>query len=172
MYTQILIPLDGSKLSEKALPHAQGLAKSYGATIHLLQVFTHHPSGGQPHGEGPEPGGNLGSRAGLAGAIPARVGGSNPLTLELARQLAEAQIAEAQEYLEHMATQLKNESIAVETQLHEGPPHEHIVEYAKQHSVDLIVMSTHGHGGVKRFFMGSTTDRVIRAGEVPVLVVT
>ncbi len=44
MYTQILIPLDGSKLSEKALPHAQGLAKSYGATVHLLQVFTHHPS--------------------------------------------------------------------------------------------------------------------------------
>ena len=179
MYTQILIPLDGSRLSEKALPHAQGLAKSYGATVHLLQVFTHHPSGGQPRLE--NPGAGLGSGGGestgtaLAGwsaSTSTGSGGSHPSTLELARQLREAQIEEAEEYLEHVATQLKNEGIAVETELHEGASHEHIVEYAKQHSVDLIVMSTHGHGGVKRFFMGSTTDRVIRAGEIPVLVVT
>ena len=69
MYTQILVPLDGSKLAEKALPHAQVLAKTYGATVHLLQVFSHHPAGGQPHGEGLEAGGNVGSRAGLAGGI-------------------------------------------------------------------------------------------------------
>lgn len=71
-----------------------------------------------------------------------------------------------------MASQLKVEGIAVETQLFEGSPHEQIAEYAKQNGVDVIVMSTHGHGGVKRLIVGSTTDRVIRSGDIPVLVVT
>ena len=164
MYTQILVPLDGSKLAEKALPHAQGLAKTYGATVHLLQVFTHHPSGGSPIGEGT----NL---PGLTGRTAAGLGGSNPNTLELARQLSEAQIQEAEQYLDHVSMQLKNEGIDVKTELHEGVPHEHIAEYAKQNSVDLIVMSGHGHGGVKRLIMGSTTDRVIRSGEANVFVV-
>ena len=70
MYTQILVPLDGSEIAEKAIPHAQGLAKTYGATVHLLQVFRHHPSGGHPRGNGPDGGGTVGLRAGLAGGIP------------------------------------------------------------------------------------------------------
>ena len=67
MYSQILVPLDGSKLSEKALPHAQGLAKTYGATVHLLQVFTHHPSGGPTQGGGPEAGKSVVARPELGG---------------------------------------------------------------------------------------------------------
>ena len=174
MYTQILVPLDGSKLSEKALPHAQGLAKTYGATVHLLQVFPHHPSGGHPRGDGPDAGESAVPRtelAGLIGGNPVGLGGSSPRTLELARQLGEAQFEEAQEYLEHVAIRLRNEDVDVKTELHEGAPHEHIAEYAKQHSIEIIVMSTHGHGGVKRLIMGSTTDRVIRSGEAVVLVV-
>ncbi len=170
MYSQILIPLDGSELSENAIPHAQGLAKTYGATVHLLQVFTRNPSGGHAQGQGPGGEASVGGRP--EGGVPSRLSGSNPRTLELSRQLREAQIEEAQEYLEHVATQLKNEGIGVKTALHEGAPHEHIAEYARQQGIDLIVMSTHGHGGVKRFFMGSTTDRVIRSGEAHVLVVT
>ena len=164
MYSKILVPLDGSDLAEKALPHAKGLAKAYGATIHLIQVFTQHPSGSSSVREGPD-------LAGLTGRATAGMGGSNPNTLVLARQLREAQIGEASEYLQQVATQLKKESINVETELHEGSPHEHISEYAKQHSIDIIVMSTHGHGGFKRLITGSTTDRVIRSGEANVLVV-
>ena len=172
MYTQILVPLDGSEISEKSLPHAQGLAKTYGATVHLLQVFSHHPSGGHPRGNSPDGGGTIGGlRAGLAGGIPTGLE-RNRRSIELASQLQEAHIQEAQEYLEHVATQLKNEGVDVETDIHEGEPHEHIAEYAKQHGVDIIVMSSHGHGGVKRLIMGSTTDRVIRSGAAHVLVVT
>jgi nucleotide-binding universal stress UspA family protein len=46
-----------------------------------------------------------------------------------------------------------------------------IIAYAQEQAIDLIVMSTHGHSGFKRFFLGSVTDRVIRAGQTPVLVV-
>lgn len=52
-----------------------------------------------------------------------------------------------------------------------GPPDRTILDYAADHDVDLIVMSTHGRSGVGRFLMGSTTERVIRAGDVPVLAV-
>lgn len=153
MYSRILIPLDGSKAAEKALPHAEGLAKSHGAAIHLLMVFTRHPNPGNVTG------GAFASGRGV------------PEALELSRQLEDAQIVQAEEYLEHAEIRLKDEGFQVETELGEGSPHEHIIDYAKKHGIDLIIMATHGHGGLKRMLLGSTTDRVIRTGEVPVLVV-
>ena len=89
----------------------------------------------------------------------------------MARQLEEAEISGVEEYLEHVALQLEHDGIQSEREIHEGSAHDHIIDYAKQHGIDLIVMSTHGHGGLKRMLLRSNTDRVIRAGDVPVLVV-
>lgn len=52
-----------------------------------------------------------------------------------------------------------------------GNPDRAILEYADEHDIDLIVMSTHARSGVGRFLMGSTTEKVIRDGETPVLAV-
>lgn len=52
-----------------------------------------------------------------------------------------------------------------------GNPDRTILEYAAEHDIDMIVMSTHGRSGVGRFLMGSVTEQVIRDGEIPVLVV-
>ena len=153
MYSCILVPLDGSKLAEKALAHAEGLAKSSGASVHLLMSMSRHYGGEAPIG------GGLESDQSVA------------RTAELGRQLEEAEIQAAQQYLDHTATNLKNLGLETIVELTTGPAHEHVIDYAKQHGVDLIVMSTHGHGGLKRMLLGSTTDRVIRSGEVPVLVV-
>lgn len=153
MYSCILVPLDGSKLAEKALAHAEGLAKSSGASVHLLMSMSRHYSSETPIGGGLE------------------ADQSVALTAELGRQLAEAEIQTAQLYLDHTATNLRNLGIETIVELTTGSAHEHVIDYAKQHSVDLIIMSTHGHGGLKRMLLGSTTDRVIRSGEVPVLVV-
>lgn len=170
MYTQILVPLDGSKLAEKAISHAQGLAEAYGATVHLLQVLPQNPSGGSLREDSPDAGEGAFHTAltSMAGSTPT----GNATTPELVRRLKENQTKEAQGYLANMATDLENQGLNVETQLQEGPPHERIAEYAKQSGIDIIVMSTHGHGGVKRLIMGSVTDRVIRSGDVPVLVIT
>lgn len=153
MYTRILVPLDGSKLAEKALPHAQGLARGGQATIHLVQVFTRHPQGGYPIGRGLE------------------ADQSVQDTLAMTRQIETTQIESAQEYLEHLAAQLGKEGISTETAVLEGHAHEQIVDYAMKHGIDLIIMCTHGHGGIKRLLLGSVTDRVLRMGEVPVLVI-
>jgi nucleotide-binding universal stress UspA family protein len=50
-----------------------------------------------------------------------------------------------------------------------GQPAYAIVEYAKQHDVDLVAMSTHGHGALKRLVVGSVSESVLRATPTPVL---
>jgi nucleotide-binding universal stress UspA family protein len=52
-----------------------------------------------------------------------------------------------------------------------GLPAHEIVEIARDHDVDLIVIATHGHTGWKHFCIGSTAERVVRAAPCPVLVV-
>lgn len=52
-----------------------------------------------------------------------------------------------------------------------GNPDRTVLEYADEHDIDLIVMSTHARSGVGRFLMGSVTERVIRDGKTPVLAV-
>lgn len=52
-----------------------------------------------------------------------------------------------------------------------GDPSDTIVDYASDRGVDLIVMATHGRRGLDRFLMGSVTEKVVRAADVPVLTV-
>jgi nucleotide-binding universal stress UspA family protein len=153
MYTRILVPLDGSELAEKALPQAEGLAKAYGATIHLLHAVSRLPI----------------LEATRAGGF--ETAQTVELSMDVARRQVEAQQTKGQMYLEQVAEGLRGKGIQVETALREGAADEQIIAYAKEHGVDLIVMSTHGYGGLRRFFLGSVTDRVVRSGEVPVLVV-
>ncbi len=152
MFKHILVALDGSELAEQALPMAQDLASSSNATIHLVQVISRQPE----------------LRA-------ARGGGDYSLQAvemdrDLAHQLVEARLSRGKEYLEGIAGQLKSAGIEAETAIREGAADENIVDYSREHGIDLVVMSTHGYGGVKRLLLGSVTDRVIRSCEVPVLV--
>lgn len=151
MYDHILVPLDGSELAEQAVPHAKELARLDDATVHLIQVTSGRPE-------------SVGFRSGVDSE-------SEVYALEISRQFEQALIDGAGEYLTQIAAPIIDEGIQVETELHHGAPHEHIVEYANNNNVDLIVMSSHGHGGIRRMLTGSTTDRVVRAAEIPVLVI-
>jgi len=153
MFAHILVPLDGSALSERALPMAQHLARSSPTTLHLLQVISLRPELDTLRGSGSESVTVL------------------EMAQDAARRLRDAQTARGQAYLAGLAGQLQHAGLQVTTAFREGAADEHIVAYAQAHAIDLIVMSTHGHSGFKRFFLGSVTDRVIRAGQTPVLVV-
>lgn len=67
------------------------------------------------------------------------------------------------------------DSISEETTVIEavrtGLPHETILEYADEESIDLVVMGTHGRTGIQRFVLGSVTEKVLRLAETPVLTV-
>jgi nucleotide-binding universal stress UspA family protein len=60
---------------------------------------------------------------------------------------------------------------ALSTHIVIGRPDFEIVRFAEEHGADLLVMGTHGYSGVKRFFLGSVADRVVREARCPVLVV-
>ena len=61
--------------------------------------------------------------------------------------------------------------VSVEIAATGGDPAEEILRYAQGHSIDLIVMGTHGRSGVSRLLLGNVVDQVMRGAPCPVLVV-
>ena len=70
-----------------------------------------------------------------------------------------------------MAARLEANGTQVETSVRQGSIWETIAHFVAENGIDLIVMSTHGRGGLQRFLVGSVTDRVIRSSHVPVLAI-
>ncbi len=153
MFAHILVPLDGSKLSERALPIAQNLAQSSDATVHLIHMVSREHE--------------LGAGGGIESVQAAE------LEMDMARRLTESQLHRGRSYLEQIGSQLSGAGLKIETDFTviAGDPAQNIIDYVKAHSISLVVMTTHGHGGIRRLLLGSVTDRVIRSCEVPVLVV-
>ena len=143
MFTRIIVPLDGSELAEQALPQAEELARLTNAPIHLVRII----DVGNP---------------GQYGAY---------LALEAAgyAEALERDEAETETYLEAMGRRLadRGHSVAVEHQ--RGHPAQELVALTRPD--DLIVMATHGRGGVGRALLGSVADEVVRHARVPVLLV-
>lgn len=61
--------------------------------------------------------------------------------------------------------------VPVTREVVDGSPSRRIVEYAREHPIDVIVMGTHGRGGLDRLLLGSVAERVVRTSPVPVLTV-
>ena len=153
MYSQVLVPLDGSEVSERALPHAQNLAAAFGARVHLLQVISLSHEYEVYHGAG---------EGGLT---------ATGYSIEMAEQITAARQTRAEEYLKATAARLEANGIHVQTSVRQGSTLDHITNFVAENGIDLIVMSTHGRSGLQRFFIGSVTDRVIRFSHVPVLAI-
>ncbi len=154
MYSNILVPLDGSEPGEKALRTAESLARIHSASIYLIHVVPW-----QPELEG--------AKRGLIAAISAQAAEHQQRE---AHHIRQDRIASGKEYLEQLAANLRHADLKVETAIVEGAVADKILEYATQHGIDLITMCTQGYGGIKRRLLGSVTDRVIRSSETPVLV--
>lgn len=84
--------------------------------------------------------------------------------------LAESdEIKEDRAYLEKRTVELRTEGFKVDSVLAMGEPSDEIVKFARQHHVDLIAMSTHGHRFISDLLYGSTADKVRHLVDVPVL---
>jgi len=154
MFSNILVPLDGSDLGEKALRSAESFARFHSAVLHLIHVVPPLPE-------------LEGAKRGLIAAISAQAAAHQQ---RAARDLLEDRISSGKEYLEQIAANLRDAGIKVETAIIEGAVADRILEYAKDHDVDLVAMSPHGYGGIKRLLLGSVTDRIIRSSHTPILV--
>lgn len=141
MYERILVPLDGSPLAEAVLPHAQTLAQSLGAEIVLLRV-TVNPV--------------------------VEFSFSDPSIAASAIREIER---ESKYYIENKCSELEAAGMRVSFLIREGPVADTILAVAEAMQADMIAMSTHGRSGVRRWLLGSVTERVVHHSPVPVVVI-
>lgn len=94
----------------------------------------------------------------------------DPMTVETGRVHAALEESAA-ETLAAVADRAEDAGVDVHTMVGHGVPHSVVTDYAAEHDVDLIVMATHGREGLAHHLLGSTTERVVRTAEPPVLTV-
>jgi len=131
-FQTILVPVDGSKLSEQALPLAQRLAKASGARLELVRV--HSPASAR----------DVYMEAVAGGAVP----------------VSDA-TADETGYLDERASEARADGLEVSTSLLEGPVAQAIARRARA-TADLVVMTTHGRGPFSRLWLGSVADELLR----------
>ncbi len=147
MYKNILVPIDGSKLSDKAAKEAASLARALGAKLTLFHC---------------------------AADFPAPVYAESAI---MAAQITSGQyrkeaVRVAEEVLAKAAAKLASTGLTVDT-MHavNDLPYDAIVGAAAKKKCDLIVMASHGRRGLSGFLLGSETQKVLTHSKVPVLVV-
>ncbi|MFC6942509.1 universal stress protein [Salinirubellus sp. GCM10025818] len=89
--------------------------------------------------------------------------------LEIRGDDVDALEQEGDRIVREAAEQADKRGVDTVTDVVRGEPYREIVDYAEKHGLDLVVMPTHGRRGLERFLLGSTSERVIRRADVPVL---
>lgn len=78
---------------------------------------------------------------------------------------------ESQEITGEIATEADEHGVAIVEETRRGAPTTEIVDYVEGEGIDLVVMDTRNRSGIRRFLAGSTTEKVLRRSEIPVLAV-
>ena len=138
----ILVPVDFSACSRKALQYAIPFARQFGAALTLLNVVQ---SNYYPGGE--------------------FSGGYDFVRLE--KELRDS----SEKQLARLVLEEVDEFVPVKTVLRVGQPVQEIILAARELESDLIILSTHGRTGLKHVFLGSVAENVVRRAPCPVLVV-
>ncbi|WP_224333761.1 universal stress protein [Haloprofundus halobius] len=141
MYDSILVPTDGSDASNAAVEHAVDIARVRDSTVHLLHVV------------------DVGTEMSAAASG------------QVAQQLSDTLEQQADDALDEAVSRTADAGVDYERVLLEGNPDSAIVDYAEENAVDLVVMGATGRSGLAEKLLGSTTDRVMRSIEVPVMLV-
>lgn len=78
---------------------------------------------------------------------------------------------EGRKATEKIVEKAREQDVKAVKGIKKGVPHRSILEYSDKNSIDLITMGTHGRTGLDRFLIGSTTEKVVRTSNIPVLTV-
>jgi len=150
MYKRILVPLDGSELAEKVLPHVRTMARSNNAEIVLLRI-AEYPSD-------------------LYGRFDA-YSLFDPEFIENTTDRKKAICDDLIDYLDRIASNFQQDGLRVITEVCDGPVVDTILASIDRFGIDLIVMSTLGDGGGNSLMLGSVADRVLRESKMQVFLV-
>jgi nucleotide-binding universal stress UspA family protein len=147
MFKRIMVPLDGSILAERALPVAARIARASGGTVVLLRVV--NPPVDYGYGYGPY------------------LVQTSSSTIE---NIVQTDLASATHYLESIVAASDLTGVHTTIEVDSGSVAAMILNTVLAQHIDLVVMSSHGDTGLKRWFLGSVAQKVARHASVPVLV--
>jgi nucleotide-binding universal stress UspA family protein len=142
MFTRILVPLDGSRRAEQAIPLAARIARASESSVVLMQAVWRPPVAAEVSDVALIP-------------SPTATRDQTDITTYLARLAATAPLKD----------------LSMEEEVADGEPAQAILATAQARQADLIVMASHGRGGLARVLLGSVAARVARMSSVPVLIV-
>jgi nucleotide-binding universal stress UspA family protein len=146
MYKHLLLPTDGSKLSDKAVAHGIALAKALGARVTMFYASPDYPTPIYSEGVVFDP---MSKR-------------------EYAKHVAE----DARRLLDRAAAKAKTAGVECKTaHVIAAAPWKAIIAAAKKSKCDAIVMASHGRRGISALLIGSETTKVLTHGKLPVVVV-
>ncbi len=155
MFEKILVPLDGSRFSGKAIPYAVEIAKRFDAEIILLFVVRRIP----PTNSVNPIGGGMVSPS------------TSELLIQSALESERENINQGKRYLRGKLRQILALGLKGSYRVIAGDPAEEIIDLCKVKSINLVIMTTSGKSGLKRALIGSVADRVIREPGFPVLAI-
>ncbi|HKU71251.1 MAG TPA: universal stress protein [Burkholderiales bacterium] len=148
MYKNIMVPVDGSPMSTRAIKECIALAKSSGAKVTMIHVVSHFHLHFQPWG--------------APKSVHQKIEKDHE---DEARQAAQAMV-------ERLAGEARAAGITCETIVPVSDhPYEEIIGEATKRRCDLIIMASHGHKGLNAVLLGSETAKVLTHAKIPVLVV-
>ncbi len=142
---RVVVPLDGSPLAEEALPTAMSLARRLHVPVHLVTAID------------------------VARILPVEMMPTVAFDASLFEATVAQLEADATAWLTQAADQLQHEGVGTTWAILRGSPFLAIADAVKPG--DVIVMTSHGHGGAKRWLLGSVAEKLIREGPVPVVLV-
>ena len=146
MYEKVLVPLDGSELSECVFPHVkafiEGCQVGYVVFVRVVEPAT-------------------------------IISGSEDYVIspEILEETESSQKSTAKDYLDQVIKHFQHEETALHSEVLVGRAAESLADYTKENDIDLIIIATHGRSGVTRWVRGSVADKVLRFSTVPVLMV-
>jgi nucleotide-binding universal stress UspA family protein len=138
---RVVVPLDGTPLAEQALPHATELALTYNAELLLFHALA---------------------------PLPLRV--TRTVDTEVKENWYDGVREEAEGYLRDVTSDLRDAGITASHTITDSPIAESLLALATEAGSTLVAMTTHAREGLDRLARGSVTDRILRSGEVAVLV--
>jgi universal stress protein A len=140
---KIIVPIDFSEASEAAARYAATLARTVGASVHLIHVLDEVPLAPAP--------------------LEFYAGESEPAR--------EARYQAASTRLTSLAASLSANATRVTSEVRSGATADRIGEAVIDYGADLVVMSTHGRTGLSHLLLGSVAERLIRTARCPVLAI-
>ncbi|MBI2852410.1 MAG: universal stress protein [Chloroflexi bacterium] len=144
VFGKILVTLDGSEKAEAVLPYVRELAGKFAPEVTVLTTVA--------------PGYHVHTIGGLD-------------YIKVPELVLEGMKADSNRYLEQACNKLQGVGGSFTCEVRMGEPAEQILRAAEEKAVDLVAMTTHGHSGIERWFLGSVTQKVLQNGKTHLLLV-